>query len=57
MNKNFDDFLEILDEETLIGILDKHKNSDNTISSNLKNSILVNIDLLEMYHNWLNSND
>lgn len=55
MNKNFEDFLAILDEETLKSILAKHKNSDNTISSNLENSVLVNLDLLELYHNWLNS--
>ncbi|MFK4955079.1 hypothetical protein ACI1TW_03230 [Lactococcus garvieae] len=57
MNKNFDDFLATLDEETFKEILSKHKNSENTISSNLENSVLVNLELLELYHNWLTSKD
>ncbi len=64
MNKNFDDFLSTINAEKLLEDVNKnHKFAFNLDSDGmmkysaeiLKISTLQSIKLLELYHNWLNS--
>lgn len=68
--KNFDDFIGTLDEQTFVDIADKINNSEITMKFDLKNltstskslsnaiavmDVQITLELLRLYHNWLNS--
>lgn len=64
MNKDFNDFLSTISGETLSKYIDKEKKTEFKLDSDginkfaseiLKYSSLQSIRLLELYHNWLNS--
>lgn len=64
MNKNFNDFLAELDNDTLTTILNKSSfqycNSITSLSPQeiedlLTASLMITFDLLELYHTWLHA--
>ncbi|MGL5896462.1 MAG: hypothetical protein ACRCZN_05705 [Lactococcus lactis] len=56
MSKNFDDFVSLLTEDKLAEIVKMHCET-NEVSNGSVTSITATLRLLEMYHNWLNSDD